>query len=136
MGKILLVLIIIIVLIIIWLISGYNGLVRSRNTVEEAFSTMDVYLKKRYDLIPNLVEAVKGYAAHEKETLQAVIAARGQIQSAGVEIIRHNAYIQDIGLTVHPQRIAAHGTAKSFFFQVQKFQKILSLRTYSLMVLL
>ena len=57
MGKILLVLIIIIVLIIIWLISGYNGLVRSRNTVEEAFSTMDVYLKKRYDLIPNLVDS-------------------------------------------------------------------------------
>ncbi len=83
MGKFFIVILIIIVLIVIWLISGYNGLVRSRNTVEEAFSTMDVYLKKRFDLIPNLVESVKGYAAHEKETLQAVIAARGQITSAG-----------------------------------------------------
>ena len=75
MGKFLLIILIIIVAIIIWLISTYNGLVRSRNTVDEANSTMDVYLKKRFDLIPNLVEAVKGYATHEKETLQAVIAA-------------------------------------------------------------
>ena len=60
MLKFLLVILIIIVLIIVWLISTYNGLVRSRNTVDEAYSTMDVYLKKRFDLIPNLVEAVKG----------------------------------------------------------------------------
>ena len=75
--------IIIIVILAIILIATYNGLVKSRNNVEEAFSTMDVYLKKRFDLIPNLVETVKGYAAHEKETLQAVIAARSQVQSAG-----------------------------------------------------
>ena len=86
--KVILIILIIIVLIIIWLISVYNGLVKSRNTVEEAFSTMDVYLKKRYDLIPNLVETVKGSAAHEKETLQAVIAARSQVQSAGSEAER------------------------------------------------
>ena len=103
MGKILLVLIIIIVLIIIWLISGYNGLVRSRNTVEEAFSTMDVYLKKRYDLIPNLVEAVKGYATHEKETLQAVISARNQVQTAGTQAERLEA------------ENALSGTLKSLF---------------------
>ena len=103
MGKILLVLIIIIVLIIIWLISGYNGLVRSRNTVEEAFSTMDVYLKKRYDLIPNLVEAVEGYATHEKETLQAVISARNQVQTAGTQAERLEA------------ENALSGTLKSLF---------------------
>ena len=72
---------IIIILIIILVLAGafigiYNSLVRGRNTCEEAFSTMDVYMKKRYDLIPNLVETVKGYAAHERETLEKVIEAR------------------------------------------------------------
>ena len=51
----------VVVVVILWVISGYNKLVRLRNKVEEAFSTMDVYLKKRYDLIPNLVETIKGY---------------------------------------------------------------------------
>lgn len=71
-----------VVLLIIWFIAAYNGFVRLRNSIEEAFSTMDVYLKKRYDLIPNLVETVKGYAAHEKETLAGVIAARNMAASA------------------------------------------------------
>ncbi len=57
-------------------ISSYNGFVRLNNMCDEAFATMDVYLKKRYDLIPNLVEVVKGYAAHESETMEKVIAAR------------------------------------------------------------
>lgn len=60
----------------IWAIAVYNAFVRLRNQIEEAFSTMDVYLKKRYDLIPNLVETVKGYAKHENETLTNVITAR------------------------------------------------------------
>ena len=63
-------------IIIIWIIASYNGFVKLKNSIEEAFSTMDVYLKKRYDLIPNLVETVKGYAKHESETLEKVIAAR------------------------------------------------------------
>ena len=62
--------------IIIWAISAYNGFVAMRNRAEEAFSTMDVFLKKRYDLIPNLVESVKGYAAHEAGTFQKVTEAR------------------------------------------------------------
>ena len=66
----------IVVLLAIWLVSSYNKFVKSRNLAEEAFSTMDVYLKKRYDLIPNFVETVKGYAKHESETLEKVIAAR------------------------------------------------------------
>lgn len=57
-------------------ISYYNAFVKLRNQADEAFSTMDVYLKKRYDLIPNLVETVKHYAIHEKETLERVIGAR------------------------------------------------------------
>ena len=72
----------VVVLLIIWAISVYNSLIKMRNNVEEGFSTMDVYLKKRYDLIPNLVETVKGYATHERETLQKVIAARNAAMSA------------------------------------------------------
>ena len=78
-----LIILIIIVVIVIWFITGYNGFIRGRNNIDEAYSTMDVYLKKRFDLIPNLVETVKAYAAHEKETLQAVVAARTQVQTAG-----------------------------------------------------
>jgi len=63
-------------IIVIWFIASYNSLVRLRNMVREAFSTMDVYMKKRYDLIPNLVETVKGYASHERATLERVISAR------------------------------------------------------------
>lgn len=66
----------IVAIILIWVIASYNGFVKLKNSIEEAFSTMDVYLKKRYDLIPNLVETVKGYAKHESETLEKVIQAR------------------------------------------------------------
>ena len=61
----------------------YNSFVRLRNRVDEAYATMDAHLKKRWDLIPNLVETVKGYAAHERETLDAVIRARNSAMSAG-----------------------------------------------------
>jgi LemA protein len=60
----------------------YNGLVVKRNRVDNAWSQIDVQLRRRYDLIPNLVETVKGYAAHEKETLEKVIAARNAAMSA------------------------------------------------------
>ena len=70
------------VVIVLWAIMTYNGLISLKNRVEEAFSTMDVYLVKRYDLIPNLVETVKGYAKHESETLEGVIAARNSAMSA------------------------------------------------------
>lgn len=61
----------------------YNNLVTQRNRIENAFSQIDVQLKRRADLIPNLVETVKGYAAHEKETLERVIQARNQLVQAG-----------------------------------------------------
>lgn len=73
---------VVLVLIVIFFISQYNGFVRMKNIVEEAFSTMDVYLKKRYDLIPNVVETVKGYASHEREALEGIIAARNQTANA------------------------------------------------------
>lgn len=66
----------VVLLLVVYVISSYNGFIKLRNKSEEAFSAMDVTLKKRYDLIPNVVEIVKGYAKHEKETLENVIKAR------------------------------------------------------------
>ncbi len=66
----------IIVLIVIYALALYNSFVKLNNKVKEAFSTMDVYLKKRWDLIPNIVEIVKGYAKHEKDTLKEVVELR------------------------------------------------------------
>ena len=80
--NILLIVLGVILLFIFIFVGKYNKLVRLRNDAKEGFSTMDVYLKKRFDLIPNLVETVKGYANHEKETLENVIQARNQVQSA------------------------------------------------------
>ena len=76
---------IIIVLFILVVISMYNSLVRKRNQIENAFSTIDVMLKRRFDLIPNLVNTVKGYATHEKETLEGVVAARSQATQIKVD---------------------------------------------------
>ncbi len=66
---------------IIWLVALYNGLITLRNRIDEAWADIDVQLKRRYDLIPNLVETVKGYATHEQETLRQVIEARNQAMS-------------------------------------------------------
>lgn len=81
------IIIVVVVLLLIflcsaWVISIRNNFIRMKNTSEEAFATIDVYLKKRYDLIPNLVETVKGYAKHESETLENVIRARNNAASA------------------------------------------------------
>lgn len=76
------VLLFIVIIIVCWGIGARNNFVKMRNGCEEAFSTIDVYLKKRYDLIPNLVETVKGYAKHESETLERVISARNRAVSA------------------------------------------------------
>jgi len=62
--------------ILLWIVAVYNGLITLRNRTKEAFSDIDVQLKRRYDLIPNLVETVKGYAAHEKEVFEKVTEAR------------------------------------------------------------
>ncbi|MEK7062250.1 MAG: LemA family protein [Patescibacteria group bacterium] len=70
------ILIIIAVVVVLWLVLTYNGLVRRRYRVREAWSDIDVQLKRRYDLIPNLIETVKGYAAHEKEAFEKVTQAR------------------------------------------------------------
>lgn len=74
--------VLIVIILVCWGIGARNNFVRMKNGCEEAFSTIDIYLKKRYDLIPNLVETVKGYAKHESETLEKVVAARNRAASA------------------------------------------------------
>lgn len=99
---------VIIVLVIIIAVM-YNGFVRLKNNCEEAFATMDVYLKKRYDLIPNLVETVKGYASHEKETLEKVVAARNMAQNAST--LEERAQCEN----------AIQGTLKSLFAVAENY---------------
>jgi len=78
----LIVLLVILVVFVLWAVGAYNGLVTLRNRFKNAFAQIDVQLKRRYDLIPNLVETAKAYLKHERGTLEAVIAARNQAQSA------------------------------------------------------
>jgi LemA protein len=82
MSTILWVILGIIVIIILWLIAIYNGLVKSKNRTEEAWSDIDVQLKRRYDLIPNLVETVKAYAKHEREVFLRITEARTRAMGA------------------------------------------------------
>lgn len=79
----LIVVIALVVIVLLYGVSVYNKLVKFRNLVQEAWSSIDVMLKKRYDLIPNLVETVKGYATHERETLDSVTQARTMAKNAG-----------------------------------------------------
>jgi LemA protein len=81
MSAIIIILVIVFV-VLLYVIGAYNGLITLRNRVKEAWSDIDVQLKRRYDLIPNLVETVKGYASHEKETFNKVIEARSKAMSA------------------------------------------------------
>ena len=82
MSTTLLIVLIIIAVIVVAIIAMYNSLIRLKNRVDEAWADIDVQLKRRYDLIPNLVETVKGYASHEKETLDRVIKARNSAMQA------------------------------------------------------
>ena len=77
-----LILIILVVILVLWLVSIYNTLVRLKNQVKNAWGQIDVQLQRRYDLIPNLIETVKGYMTYEKSTLEAVIQARSQASGA------------------------------------------------------
>jgi LemA protein len=76
------IIVVIVVLLILFFIAQYNGLVRLRNRVDNSWSQIDVQLKRRHDLIPNLIETVKGYAAHEQGTFEKVVQARNAAMSA------------------------------------------------------
>ena len=88
------ILIIVLVVVGLWLAGAYNMLVRARNRVKEAWSDIDVQLKRRYDLIPNLVETVKGYAEHERGTLDAVIQARSK--AMGAQTVQEHAQAENM----------------------------------------
>jgi LemA protein len=84
--AVLIVIVVVLVLLALVFMASYNGLVRFRNRVDSAWAQIDVQLKRRHDLIPNLVETVKGYASHEKETFEKVVSARNMaINSTGVQ---------------------------------------------------
>jgi LemA protein len=89
---------IVIVALILWVAASYNGLVGKRNKVNNQWGQVDVQLKRRFDLIPNLVESVKGYATHEKSTFEAVTAARTQYVNAQTPADKMNANGEISGL--------------------------------------
>lgn len=102
----------VVLLVIFYIIAIYNGFVKLRNSVDESFSTMDVYMKKRYDLIPNLVETVKGYAKHEQETLEKVIQARNRAMAS-----------EDIGEKQVSENMLT-GTLKSLFALSESYPEL------------
>lgn len=83
MSGIIIVVLLVAVALVLFVIATYNGLVGKRNKVANSWSQIDVQLKRRFDLIPNLLETVKGYAAHERQTFEAVIQARSNYMAAG-----------------------------------------------------
>ena len=98
----------VLVVLAVLVLFTYNNLVQLRNKVKEAFSTMDVYLKKRYDLIPSLVEVVKGYAKHETDTLQVVTQMRVNAQKGDLD-------------TAIDSEIKIGDALKSIFLVVEKY---------------
>lgn len=82
LATVLVIVIVVLVLLVAWFIVTYNGLVKKRNRVDNAWGQVDVQLNRRYDLVPNLVETVKGYADHEQSTFDSVVAARNVATSA------------------------------------------------------
>ena len=99
MSTFLAIIIAVVVVLVFWIVGVYNGLVRLNNKTKEAWSDIDVQLKRRHDLIPNLVETVKGYAKHEKETLSQVIKYRGGLVSGNVDerMMANNMLTQALG---------------------------------------
>jgi len=102
----------IVVIIALWLILTFNGLVRRRYHVAEAWSDIDVQLKRRYDLIPNLVETVKGYASHERELFEKVSAARAAAMGAGTKDEKNQA------------ENALSGTLKTLFAVAENYPQL------------
>src|SRR3989338_3758807 len=99
----------IIAIVILWFIGTYNSLIRKRNRVREAWSDIDVQLKRRYDLIPNLVQTVKGYAKHEKNLLESVTKARNNAMNA--QDVKEKAQAENI-LRSEERRVGKEGRSR------------------------
>src|SRR3984885_12459113 len=119
--AVLIIVIVIVVLIGLIFWGGYNGLVRRRNRTQEAWSEIDVELKRRHDLIPNLVSTVKGYAAHEQETFEAVTRARANAVSAGAT--------SDPG-QIAPAEDALSGALRSLFAVAENYPQLRAVESF------
>lgn len=107
-------LLVIVLILAIYVVAVYNGLIIGRNRVKEAFSDVQIQLKRRYDLIPNLVETVKGYASHESQTLEKVIQARNMAMAAQKGDLKEQAKAENI----------LSGTLKSLFAVSENYPEL------------
>ena len=107
-------LLVIFIILAIYVVAVYNGLIVGRNRVKEAFSDVQIQLKRRYDLIPNLVETVKGYASHESQTLEKVIQARNMAMAAQKGDLKEQAKAENI----------LSGTLKSLFAVSENYPEL------------
>jgi len=117
----LIVVIVVVVLIVLFLWAAFNGLVRKRNRTQEAWSQIDVELKRRHDLIPNLVQTVQGYATHEQSTFEAVTQARANAVSAGA-----SGDPQQIGQAEN----ALSGTLRSLFAVAENYPQLRAVESF------
>ncbi len=108
------ILLIVIIILAVYVVAVYNGLIVGRNRVKEAFSDVNIQLKRRYDLIPNLVETVKGYASHESQTLEKVIQARNMAMAAQKGDLKEQAKAENI----------LSGTLKSLFAVSENYPEL------------
>jgi LemA protein len=104
----------VVLLALFWAVGAYNRLVRLRNAIANAFGQIDVQLKRRYDLIPNLVEVARKYLAHESETLEAVIAARNQARNAEQTVAASPANASAMGALVGAEEVLGGAMGRLF----------------------
>lgn len=119
----LLIVIAILAILVVWLIATYNDLVARRNRMANAYAQIDVQLKRRHDLIPNLVETAKGYMAHERTTLEAVIAARNTAQTASDAAARRRGAAAAMGAMAQAEG-ALSGTLGRFFALAESYPEL------------
>lgn len=113
------ILVVVVGAVAIWLAGAYNSLVRSRNRVKESWSDIDVQLKRRHDLIPNLVETVKGYAEHERGTLDAVVQARAK--AMGAQTVQEHAQAENM----------LSGALKSLFALAEAYPQLRAVESFA-----
>jgi len=119
---VLIIVIAIVVVLVLGLVLAFNGLVKKRNRTQEAWSQIDVELKRRHDLIPNLIETVKGYAAHESSTFEAVTNARAAAVSAGAS---------GDPAKVAPAENALTGTLRSLFAVAENYPQLRAVESFT-----
>jgi LemA protein len=110
-------------LLVFWAVGAHNRLIRLKNTIANAFGQIDVQLKRRYDLIPNLVEAAKKYLSHESSTLEAVMAARNQAQGAS-DAVRSRPANADAVVALASAEQALHGSLGRFFAVAEAYPEL------------